>query len=737
VNVDTNLWDNEDIETEHNKVLENMDLSKAPSEPFTDSTFPAEKKSLTGPMEDDKKLGTKVKYWKRVKDIVSKPRLFIDGSEEGDVCQGGLGDCWFIGAMSVVATKPLLMKHVFYDDSVDGTICCRFFKDGKWNHVVVDDLLPVRYGSSLTFARCKNPRELWVPLCEKAYAKLHGSYRALSGGHTEEGLGDLTGGVAWRINVNPDDVKSDTLWKQLLKCNEDDWVMGAGIFVSGAKQESALGDTGLLSGHAYGLMKAVEVNGTRLVQLRNPWGSTEWKKSWSDKSKKWKDVSSEDKARIGYKVGNDGSFFMSYEDFCKYWSLLRICRVFFKDKYLKQTFDGEFKKGETSGRYLKELPQYYLKVSGEKKTQEVVISCYQSDKRVISNNKKEAVLVGLLVYHCSGKKTITGGKKFCSASSTYSRECIIKKQFPPGEYMIIPYVYTAGKETPFWIRVFSDDLIELDKVRPSPKGETYENYCKMNKEAIEYFKNKDNEEFKKKQVTKKVEKKVKDVKNPDTIAWVDKAKDGIKVTNNDLTCSNVLKTSGARTSYSNFTFTEKRNYFEVKVDKTTKPSNIMIGVVDKDEHTNQKSFINLGKRSFAYYGYTGKTYNNGVSKDYGAKIKEGDLVGISVDFDKKEIEFYLNGQSQGVAYSTAYISGCLTPAVTLHARDDQVTLNPDAKEPEPETPKKVGVFEDGARIHLKNALGGFWQLSSSQKFVSVDSPQKKFNHYCFRKRWTL
>ena len=45
----------------------------------------------------------------------------------------------------------------------------------------------------LVFAKCVNEEELWVPLIEKAYAKLFGCYEALKAGNIDEGLVDMTG----------------------------------------------------------------------------------------------------------------------------------------------------------------------------------------------------------------------------------------------------------------------------------------------------------------------------------------------------------------------------------------------------------------------------------------------------------------------------------------------------------------------------------------------------------------
>ena len=37
----------------------------------------------------------------------------MDGAEEGDVIQGELGDCWMLGALSVVATRDDLLFPLF------------------------------------------------------------------------------------------------------------------------------------------------------------------------------------------------------------------------------------------------------------------------------------------------------------------------------------------------------------------------------------------------------------------------------------------------------------------------------------------------------------------------------------------------------------------------------------------------------------------------------------------------
>lgn len=52
------------------------------------------------------------------------------------------------------------------------------------------------------FGHCLDPKELWVAIIEKAYAKLHGCYESLNGGMIDDGLVDLTGHVAEKVKLH-------------------------------------------------------------------------------------------------------------------------------------------------------------------------------------------------------------------------------------------------------------------------------------------------------------------------------------------------------------------------------------------------------------------------------------------------------------------------------------------------------------------------------------------------------
>ncbi len=66
------------------------------------------------------------------------------------------------------------------------------FHYGRWVQVCIDDQLPY-YGGRLLMLQSIDQQTFWASLLEKAYAKLYGSYEALSGGICCDSLTDLSG----------------------------------------------------------------------------------------------------------------------------------------------------------------------------------------------------------------------------------------------------------------------------------------------------------------------------------------------------------------------------------------------------------------------------------------------------------------------------------------------------------------------------------------------------------------
>ncbi|TAQ87822.1 hypothetical protein B7494_g3844 [Chlorociboria aeruginascens] len=290
---------------------------------------------------------------KRVGDIFENPQFYVGGPSANDIRQGRDGDCWFMAALCTLGNKPGLIEKVCVArDETVGVYGFVFHRDGEWRSEVIDDKLYLTkpdYDESwiernliedrqrinseedyrkiyqtnsgaLYFAQCENPNETWLPLMEKAYAKAHGDYAAIEGGFTGEGLEDLTGGVTTEI-FSTDILDKEYFWKEeLMKVNQD-FLFGcaAGIFYGRGYRK------GIYEGHAYSIMKAVEIDGQRLVLLRNPWGEGEWTGPWSDGSKEW---TPEWMQKLEHRFGDDGAFWMSYDDLLKKYQTFDRTRLF-------------------------------------------------------------------------------------------------------------------------------------------------------------------------------------------------------------------------------------------------------------------------------------------------------------------------------------------------------------------------------------------------------------------------
>ncbi|XP_075386883.1 calpain-3 isoform X3 [Tenrec ecaudatus] len=317
--------------------------------------------------------------WKRPPEICENPRFIIGGANRTDICQGDLGDCWFLAAIACLTlNERLLFRVVPHDQSFinnyAGIFHFQFWRYGDWVDVVIDDCLPT-YNNQLVFTKSNHRNEFWSALLEKAYAKLHGSYEALKGGNTTEAMEDFTGGVTefFEIKEAPRD-----MYKIMKKAIERGSLMGCSIddgttLICGTSPGMNMGDlinrmvrnmdhsrlrdsdldprgtddrparalvplqyetkmaNGLVKGHAYSVTGLEETlfkeEKVKLVRLRNPWGQMEWNGSWSDGWKDWCFVGSDEKTRLQHQVTENGEFWMSYDDFTHHFTKLEICNL--------------------------------------------------------------------------------------------------------------------------------------------------------------------------------------------------------------------------------------------------------------------------------------------------------------------------------------------------------------------------------------------------------------------------
>ena len=345
---------------------------------YTDKQFPPNDASL-GAFEA-KKDGVD---WKRAHEIIevmpkhsrcdrTAPQLFEDGISPSDIAQGALGDCWLLSAIACLSEKRGAIERCFVQHSYNprGKYTLRLW-DGlknKWNYINVDDAFPCQPGEGgKPLFTHPNGGEIWVMLLEKAFAKMSGSYANIEGGHVLWALEAMTGDEVLKYSLAKDKKswssyelvhknKSDeegvmgcrfpstghtfdnsNMFTVLKKYSSSNCVLGAGsLGVDNTRKEGKVkegeddGQNGIVPGHAYSILDVRHIFGQKLLCLRNPWGSFEWKGDWSDNSPMWKKhplvrALLKPETFTSKKDIDDGMFWISWTDFLKYFSSVDVC----------------------------------------------------------------------------------------------------------------------------------------------------------------------------------------------------------------------------------------------------------------------------------------------------------------------------------------------------------------------------------------------------------------------------
>ncbi|XP_028759629.1 calpain-type cysteine protease DEK1 [Neltuma alba] len=454
---------------------------------FTDQEFPPNDQSLfVDPANPPTKLQV-VSEWMRPSEIVrqnrldSRPCLFSGAANPSDVCQGRLGDCWFLSAVAVLTEVSRISEVIItpgYNE--EGIYTVRFCVQGEWVPVVVDDWVPCESPGRPAFATSKKGNELWVSIVEKAYAKLHGSFEALEGGLVQDALVDLTGGAGEEIDMRSTeaqiDLASGRLWSQLLRFKQEGFLLGAG---SPSGSDVHISSSGIVQGHAYSILQVREVDGHKLVQIRNPWANeVEWNGPWSDSSLEWTD-------RMKHKLkhvpqSKDGIFWMSWQDFQIHFRSIYVCRIYPPE--MRYSVHSQWRGYSAGGCQdydtWHQNPQFRLRATGQDAsfpihvfitlTQGVGFSRTTAGFRNYQSSHDSSMFyIGMRILKTRGRRAAfniylhesVGGTDYVN-SREISCEMVLDPD--PKGYTIVPTTIHPGEEAPFVLSVFTKASITLE-----------------------------------------------------------------------------------------------------------------------------------------------------------------------------------------------------------------------------------------------------------------------------------
>ncbi|MCQ2815989.1 MAG: calpain family cysteine protease, partial [archaeon] len=291
--------------------------------------------------------------WQRLSEMYDISKLNVcketKGDEEGlikDVLQGELGDCYFLSAISALGENPSRIKALFPNQKISnkGVFEAVVYLHGEPTPIVVDDYFPIidkeGYEPQLAFAGLNEKSfNVWPMVLEKIWAKVNNSYEDIIAGNSADAFEFLSPAPIDTYHHNAD---TSTLFDLIKEADEKGFIIVSDITETQNTNLDNLSKMGLITNHAYTIVGTAVLkeddnkNQIRLIKIRNVWGTNEWLGDWSDGSRLWTE---EYKKKVGLVQKEDGIFWMSFEDFLKFYTCTHICRIHDDYKFISQKFE--------------------------------------------------------------------------------------------------------------------------------------------------------------------------------------------------------------------------------------------------------------------------------------------------------------------------------------------------------------------------------------------------------------
>lgn len=432
-------------------------------------------------------LEQKVQFggWKRPSQIMSDPQMIYYISSNS-IIQDIVTDCSFVASLCVTSAyerkfkKPLITSCIYPQNkngkpiyNPSGKYLIKLLFNGIHRKVIIDDLLPVSRTGKLMCTYTKNHNELWASIIEKAYMKLMGGYN-FPGSNPGIDLYALTGWIPEMIFNKDKTFNQDSTWKRILNgLNYGD----ALITVStGDLSPETCESLGLVPNHAYAVLDIKEVQGLRLLQVKNPWSHKRWKGPFSHlDNKNWTQSLKEalNYDQLGALQNDDGIFWINYESLCTYFDSIHINwnPSLFKYRFVMHVAWPSYAGPKKDHYNMGNNPQFGLKlnVTGN---QGAAVWLLLS-KHILKKEENKDYITLHLYDNTQCKRIYYPGKPLIPGVYINSPHILVRFNAPPGltEYTVVVSQVEKKSSLNFTIRVYSVIPFEFFEI---PRGSNFE-----------------------------------------------------------------------------------------------------------------------------------------------------------------------------------------------------------------------------------------------------------------------
>uniref|UniRef100_A0A0N4Z6I2 Calpain catalytic domain-containing protein n=1 Tax=Parastrongyloides trichosuri TaxID=131310 RepID=A0A0N4Z6I2_PARTI len=441
-------------------------------------------KDVDGLLKLANKQKDRLKGWKRLEEISGKP-VIIDKIDCKSVKQTVVSDCSFVASLSITAEyenkfKKQLISKILYPQKNGipvynpyGKYMAKFYVNGIKRKVIIDDLLPVGENGKLLCSMSKNPNEFWVSLIEKAYMKIMGGYD-FPGSSSNIDMYALTGWIPERSPLKSSDpevtIDNDLIFNKLFSRYHQGHCL---ITVSTGKLSNEEQErTGLVELHAYAVLDLREIDGVKLLKLKNPWTHYEWKGNYSDTDKtRWtpslmKTLCYDPKSPHN---NDDGIFWIDYKSLIHFFDVFYINwdpNIFPFNAVVHDSWDAGT--GPIKDLYtVSQNPQYTLNINTEHEATSIwiLLSRHITEINDFENNKEYITVIvyegGNKIYLPFDVKPIHNGSRINSPH--YLGQLLIKGKGLK-KYTLVVAQYEKSKTILYSLRVFSTARVSLKKI---------------------------------------------------------------------------------------------------------------------------------------------------------------------------------------------------------------------------------------------------------------------------------